>query len=171
MNSLEILDKIVKAYLKPTLKAHGYKTSGKTWWKDRGEFFVVINLQNSQWNSSEDLSFCLNIGVALTSQLADKNKQKPNYSDLATNLREDAYLPEERRRSHPHYRGWLGYGITNKTDVADFIDWFRVDLEDLILPRLSESGTLTDCIEFYDKFDFWGENLRRQIRESGIDIN
>ena len=37
-----------------------------------GDFFIIINLQNSQWNSKEELSFCLNIGVALTEKLADK---------------------------------------------------------------------------------------------------
>jgi len=64
----------IKTYLKPTLKSHDYRTSGQTWWKNMGDFFVVINLQNSQFNNKEELSFCLNIGVALTEKLADKEK-------------------------------------------------------------------------------------------------
>ena len=72
----DIQKEFIKSYLKPTLKEHGYKTSAQTWWKNMGDFFIVINLQNSSLNSKEELSFCLNIGVALTEKLADKKKQK-----------------------------------------------------------------------------------------------
>lgn len=94
----DIQTDFIKTYLKPTLKEHGFKTSGQTWWKSKGDFFLVINLQNSQWNSKEELSFCLNIGVALTEKLADKEKKKATYVDLATQVREDAYLTEERQQ-------------------------------------------------------------------------
>ncbi|MGJ7032559.1 DUF4304 domain-containing protein [Niabella hirudinis] len=64
MTAKDIQTDFIKTYLKPTLKEHGYKTSGQTWRKSMGDFFIVINLQNSRWNSKEELSFCLNIGVA-----------------------------------------------------------------------------------------------------------
>lgn len=136
-----------------------------------GEFFIVINLQNSQWNSKEELSFCLNIGVALTDNLADKEKKKASYFDCAAQVREGAYLSDERQQLLKDYGGWLGYKITDKTNVLEFTDYFKIDLEENILPKLDELKTLKDCIEFYDKFEFWGHNLRRQIEESGIVVD
>ena len=161
----------IKSYLKPTLKEHGYKTSGQTWWKNMGEFFVVINLQNSQWNSKEELSFCLNIGVALTEKLADKEKKKATYFDIVTQLREDAYLTEERQKIKKEKGGWLGYKITDTTNAKDFIDDFKIDLEENILKQLDQLKTLKDCMLFYEKFDFWGNNLKRQIEECGLKTN
>lgn len=171
MTSQEVQAEFIKTYLKPTLKANGYKNSGKTWWKDMGDFFVVIDLQNSQWNSKEELSFCLNIGVALTDKLKDKEKNKATHFDRATHLREAAYLTQERLELRKDNGNWLGYKITDKTNVSEFISYFKIDLEDNILKRLGELNTLNDCVAFYDKYEFWGNNLRRQIKECGIVID
>lgn len=167
----DIQTEFIKTYLKPTLKENGYKTSGQTWWKNKGDFFIIINLQNSQWNSKEELSFCLNIGVTLTEKLTDKEKKKATYFDLATPLREDAYLTEERRQIKKFKGGWLGYKITDETNTSEFIADFRIDMEENILKQLDQLKTLNDCVLFYEKFDFWGNNLKRQIEECGLKIN
>ncbi len=135
-----------------------------------GDFFIVINLQNSSYNSKEELSFCLNVGVALTEKLADKEKQKATYYDSAMPLREDAYLTEERQALKKSKGGWLGYKITDKTNLNDFITDFKVDLEDNILAQLDKFKSLKDCVLFYDKFEIWGANLRRQIKECGLQV-
>ncbi|KAA2238857.1 DUF4304 domain-containing protein [Chitinophaga agrisoli] len=169
MTAKEIQAAFIKSYLKPTLKAHGYSTNAQTWWKNKGDFFIVINLQNSQWNSKEDLSFCFNIGVALTALLRDKEKKKAGYFDIITPVRENAYLPEERRRHG--YRSGLGYTITNNTRLAAFIDECRTDFEVHILPILGQLQTLKDCVRFYDKYDFVGPALRRRIEAQGIQLD
>jgi hypothetical protein len=169
--SKDIQKEFIKTYLKPTLKEHGYKTSGQTWWKSMGDFFIIINLQNSQWNSKEELSFCLNIGVALTEKLADKEKKKVTHFDIATPVREDAYLTEERRQIKKEKGGWLGYKITDTTNINDFIIDFKIDLEENILEQLDQLKTIKDCVLFYEKFDFWGKNLKQQIEECGLKIN
>jgi len=171
MTAKEIQIEFIKTYLKPTLKLYGYKTSGQTWWKNMNDFFIVINLQNSQWNSKEELSFCLNIGVALTERLADKEKRKATYNDMAVQTREDTYLPKERIEIKKDKGGWLGYVITDTTNVQDFIDYFRIDLEDNILKRLDELKTLKDCVEFYEKVEFWGNNLKKSIEACGLNVN
>lgn len=171
MTAKDIQTNFIKTYLKPKLKEHGYKTSGRTWWKSMGDFFIVINLQNSQWNSKEELSFCLNIGVALTEKLADKEKKKATYFDIAAQLREDAYLTEERQQIKKARGGWLGYEITETTNTNDFIADFKIDLEGNILKQLDKLKTLKDCVLFYEKFDFWGSNLKRQIEECGLKVN
>ena len=169
MTAKEKQKEFIKTYLKPTLKLHAYKTGGQTWWKDMGEFFIVINLQNSQWNSKEGVSFCLNIGVALTKLLKDNEKKKATYFDIKTILREDAYITEERKSQKS--RGGLGYEITDTTNLNYFINDFKIDLEDHILKQLGELKTLKDCVLFYEKFDFWGNNLKRLIKECGLNVN
>jgi hypothetical protein len=171
MTAKEIQTEFIKTYLKPTLKLHDYKTSGQTWWKNMGDFFIVINLQNSQWNSKEENSFCLNIGVALTERLADKEKKKATYFDIVTNLREDAYLTEERQKIKKDKGGWLGYKITDTTNLSEFIEYFRIDLEGNILKQLDEFKILKDCVSFYEKFEIWGNNLKRLIEECGLNVN
>ena len=69
---------IIKIYLKPTLKTFGYQTSGQTWWKDKGDFFNFINLQNYSWNSKDSVDFRFNIGIALKATIKDKQKKKNN---------------------------------------------------------------------------------------------
>ena len=167
----DIQTDFIKTYLKPTLKEHGYKASGQTWWKDMGDFFIVINLQNSQWNSKEELSFCLNIGVALTEKLADKEKRKATYFDLAIQLRENAYLTEERQQKKKEKDGWLGYKISDTTNLNDFITEFKIDLEDNILRQLDQLKTLKDCVLFYEKFNLWSNILNKQIEECGLIIS
>ena len=169
--SKDIQKEFIKTYLKPTLKEYGYKTNGQTWWKNMNDFFIVINLQNSQWNSKEELSFCLNIGVALTEKLTDKEKKKVTHFDIATPVRENAYLTEERRQIKKEKGGWLGYKITDTTNINDFIVDFKIDLEENILKQLDQLKTLKDCVLFYEKFEFCGKNLKRQIEECGLKIN
>ena len=67
MTAKEKQTEFIKNYLKPTLKKFGYLTSGQTWWKDKGEFFNVVNLQNYSWNSKDSVDFRFNIGIALKS--------------------------------------------------------------------------------------------------------
>jgi hypothetical protein len=170
MTAKDIQIEFIRVYLKPTLKEHGYKTSGRNWWKNMGDFFIKINLQNSQYNSKEELSFCLNIGVALTEKLADKEKKKATHFDKATHLREDAYLTQERQQIKKEKGGWLGYKITERTNLNDFIADFKIDLENNILSQLNQLKTLKDCVVFYENFVFWGDNLKKQIKECGLEI-
>ncbi len=155
----------IKTYLKPKLKEEGFRTSAQTWWKINDDFFVVINLQNSQWNSKEELSFCFNIGVGLTENLSDPNKKKATYFDVATELREDAYLSDKRNKHKYRQDSWLGYLLTDKTDLDDFKNELKNDFENDILPKLNGLETIQDCLEFYRQFDFWGERLQNQVDE------
>lgn len=148
MTAKEIQTEFIKTYLKPTLKNYGYKTAGQTWWKGMGDFFIVINLQNSQWNSKEDVSFCFNTGVALT--LIDK--KKASYNDIFPPLRHEVYLTEKRRQFLKEQYGGLGYSIRDNTDLDDFIADFKVDFEGSVLKSLEELKTIEDCAVLYEKF-------------------
>ncbi len=156
----------IKDYLKPKLKELGFKTTGNNWWKNMNEFFVVINLQNSQWNEKNELSFCFNLGIALTEKLEDKEKKKATHFDLAVPLREDAFLRKDRLKHKYRQDSWLGYLINEKTEIEDFIKEFKIDFEENILPKLLRMESLSDCIEFYSQFDLWKDTFERQVEEA-----
>jgi len=144
---------IVKEYFKPALKGKGYKTTGQMWWKEEEQFYILINWQNSQWNSKDNVSFCFNIGIALKEKIEPKGRN-PKYADIIGVLREAVFLPEERR-NHIYRKGsGLGYLITNETNTNDFIRELNKDLENHIYPALDRLKTIDDCIAFYRQFDF-----------------
>lgn len=61
MTAKDKQNQFIKDYLKPRLKELGFRTTGNNWWKNMDDFFIVINLQNSQWNEKNELSFCFNL--------------------------------------------------------------------------------------------------------------
>ncbi len=165
MTAKEIQTEFIKTYLKPTLKSSGYQTSGQTWWKDKGEFFTLINLQNFSWNSKESVNFCFNIGVALKAEFKDVEK-KPTVHDLTVYLREGFYLPHNRQEYK--FKNKTGYILTNHTDLTDFTSELKSDFENHIVPFLDNLNSLQDCIDKFEDITFWGDNLKKVITENNL---
>ncbi|WP_338840437.1 DUF4304 domain-containing protein [Flavobacterium ginsenosidimutans] len=159
MNAKEKQLEFIKTYLKPTLKAFGYKSSGQRWWKDKGEFYTIINLQNFSWNTKEKVNFCFNIGVVLKA-IIGKDK-KPTYADLTGMLREDAYLTEQRKKHS--FRNHSGYLLKTGDDLNHFIEEFNIDFENYILSELEKLNSIQDCLDFYSKYEFWFDVLKKTI--------
>ncbi len=165
MTAKEKQTEFIKSYLKPILKQNGYHTSGQTWWKDKGDFFSVINLQNYSWNSKDNVDFRFNIGIALKATVKDEQKKKVTHFDLTTHLDEGTFLPDRINRKFGNNQG---YSIKDNTNFEEFIKAMKMDFEIYILPGLEEPKTLADCIKFYERFPFWGENLKRVISENKL---
>lgn len=164
MTAKEIQAEFIKTYLKPTLKSFGYQTSGQTWWKDKGDFFTLINLQNFSWNSKDSVDFCFNIGVALKATMKDTDKKKPTVHDLTVYLREGFYLPDNRQEYK--FKNKTGYILTNQTDVSEFTDELKNDFENHIIPFLDDLNSLQDCVDKFGDVTFWGDNLKKVISEN-----
>lgn len=167
MTAKEKQTEFIKVYLKPTLKQFGYQTSGQTWWKDKGDFFNIINLQNYSWNSKDSVDFRFNVGIALKATVKDAQKKKATYNDLTVHIDEGTFLPDRKKRRFGNNQG---YSITDKTDIKEFVDSLKMDFETYILPGLEKQNSLTDCIEFYGQFPFWGDNLKRVIKENNLRV-
>lgn len=159
----------LQSYLKPLLKKRGFKTSGQTWWRDQGYFFVVLTLQNSAWNHKDGIHFFFNTGIALKHTLKDSQKKKAGYSDLTVFVREDFYLPENRKTHQ--YRTIGGYDFKEETDLADFIEEFRKDFEIEILPKLDNLNNLKECIILYEDVILYGDNLKQLITENNLPLD
>lgn len=161
MTAKEIQSNFIKNYLKPTLKKYAYKTSGKTWWKDKGEFYILINLQNYSWNGKEQVDFCFNIGIVVKrDSIADEN---PTVHDLTVYLREGFYLPDQRKEYQ--YRNKSGYTLTNEAIQNEFLSEIEIDFNQYILPYLENLQTFRDCLYSFGEIAFWGEKLRKVIND------
>lgn len=84
---------------------------------------------------------------------------------MTVHLDEGTFLPDRKKRRFGNNQG---YSITNNTDLKEFIDTLNIDFEQFILPELDKPITVRDCLEFYGKFGFWGNNLKRQLKELGL---
>jgi hypothetical protein len=156
----------IKTYLKPALKTFGYQTIGQTWWKDKGDFFTIINLQNFSWNSKDKVDFCFNIGVALKATMKDADKKKPTVYDLTVGLRESSYLSDSRQEYK--FRNKTGYLMTEQTELNDFITELKSDFENDILPSLDKLNSLQNCVDKFGQVTFWGDHLKRILAENKL---
>lgn len=167
MTAKEKQVQFIESYLKPTLKQFGYRVSGQTWWKDKGEFFNVINLQNFSWNSKNSVDFCFNVGIAVKALVKDSKKQKATYNDLVVHIREDAFIPSPKARK---FGNGTGYSIIDNTDLEAFTLALKDDFEGYLLPKLESPTSLSDCLTLYEPFEFWHNNLKRVIAENHISL-
>jgi hypothetical protein len=169
MTAKEIQAEFIKTYIKPTLKKFGYQTSGQTWWKDKGDFFTLLNLQNFSWNSKDSVNFCFNIGVALKATMKDADKKKPTVHDLTVYLREGFYLPDNRQEYK--FKNKTGYILTNQTDFGEFTIELKSDFENHIIPFLDDLNSLQDCTDKFGDVTFWGDNLKKVISENKLVVH
>ncbi len=61
------LNNIVKKFISPQLKVAGFKKKSETWNRNINDIVHVINVQESRWNDSGEVSFTLNIGIMVRS--------------------------------------------------------------------------------------------------------
>jgi len=162
MNAKEKQIEFIKTYLKPALKNFGYKTNRQTWWKDKGDFFILLNLQNFSWNTADSINFCFNIGVVLKTEMKD-NSKNPQIYDLTVSLRENFYLPDNRKEYL--FRNKMGFILHDQTDLIAFTKEVKSDFENYILPKLDRLNSLQDCIDNFGNIPFFGDRLKNTINK------
>ena len=86
---------------------------------------------------------------------------------MTTHLDEGTFLPDRKKRKFGDNQG---YSIKDGTDLIEFIKALKNDFEVYILPGLEKQKSLADCLEFYGRFPFWGDNLKRVIKENNISV-
>lgn len=59
----EFIEQIVKAGVTPTLKPLGFRKSGRTFRRTVESAVQVINVQSCKWNTADEASFRINLGV------------------------------------------------------------------------------------------------------------
>lgn len=163
MTAKEIQARVIKDHLKPLMKTSGYQTSAQTWWKDKGDFYTLINLQNFSWNTKDSVDFCFNVGIVIKSLMKGK---KPTHFELSVYLRESFFLPSDRQEYA--YRNTIGYRIESVTSLLNFVREIEIDFIQHILPSLDSLNSLNECIIRFKDVVYPGLNLKQIIEKSGL---
>ena len=165
MTAKEIQTQVIKDHLKPLMKKSGYQTSALTWWKDKGDFYTLINLQNYSWNAKDSVDFCFNVGIVLKALIKGK---KPTHFDLNVYLRENFFLPSDRQEYA--YRNKTGYRIDSVTSLHNFAREIEIDFSQYILTSLDSLNSLNDCIDRFKDVVYPGLSLEQIVEKNGLII-
>jgi len=82
-----------------------------------------------------------------------------------THLDEGTFLPDRINRK---FGNNIGYSIKSETELNDFILSVINDLSLYILPNFEKPKNLVELLEFYKKYEFWGNQLEKQIIENKL---
>ena len=64
---MDRIKELVKIYIAPDLKSHGFKKRAHKWKRERGEIVDIIQVVSSKWNSLNDESCHIEYGVCVPS--------------------------------------------------------------------------------------------------------
>jgi hypothetical protein len=134
---------IVKYALVPPMKERGYKKNAYTWHKQDAEVVKVLNVQLSQWNTSDEAQFTVNLGVYHAEFHALRGSAPPS-----KNLKE--YECDVRLRIGDLMTGcdhW--WCVASNKDNEEVAREFKDSIETRALPWLDGFGGLEDMLRFF----------------------
>lgn len=154
MTSKEYLNQLVKDLVKPAFRAEGFSTAGTTFRKSETGFVKVFNLQHSQFNYLNTISFYLNLGIffphSYTSFMSDWMREdlvtppQPRITDCQRNFRVDALTKQPEALL-----------IDEATDRAAFAERLRVLIWEHALPYFRHFRQVEDFLVTND--DVYGQ--------------
>jgi len=59
---------LVDRFIKPIMSANSFRKDKLTWNRGKGEIIHLLDIQKSQWNDKNDISFTINLGVCVKSE-------------------------------------------------------------------------------------------------------
>lgn len=135
--SSKVIDAIIANGPKQFLKEHGFRKMARSFVKESGELFWIINFQSSMWNSPESARFTINVMIVLPflHETWTPNQMPANPASAAPlcSFRIGLLMPE--RKDH----WWEVDPTTNAEAVgAEIVDV----LEKHALPVLSQGSDL-----------------------------
>lgn len=142
-------DIVVKRVIKPALKKCGFSTSGSDWRRETEDAYIIIHMQNSQFNGIVNgACFRFHISASPKGEIREKLSNQWMYNQ-EHELKQFAFLPYCGMLS-PYYAGDMyqidGYKNYLPTDVPveDICRQIGEDFETYILPPLCEAATYED---------------------------
>ncbi|MEQ5777143.1 DUF4304 domain-containing protein [Thalassospira sp. NFXS8] len=139
-----MLADLIKNYVTPLLKQHGFKKKGLTWNKSNDGFVQVVNFQLSRFNSDVEKDFTINIGV-FNSQVWKKcwGKEPPKV------IKEEDCFPRMRvgrLLNKPTDHWWTYDANTNDSGIGKEIKGI---LGEKCLPFLNAMLDQNEVFRFY----------------------
>lgn len=141
LKPVEKRDIVVKQVIKPALKKCGFSTSGLDWRRETEDAYIIIHMQNSQFNSiAGGACFRFHISASKKEEIAEKLSDQWMYNQ-GLELKQFDFLPYCGMLS-PYYAGDMykidGYKnyLPTDTPVEDICRRIGEDFETYILPAL-----------------------------------
>lgn len=154
MRPVEKRDIVVKQVIKPLLKKYGFSTAGSDWHREIDDFYIIIHMQNSQFNSiATGVCFRFHIFARKKDEIKVKLSNEWIYGS-AHMLNQFDFLPYCGMLS-PYYdsRGYKIDGYKNylpsDTPVENICRQIGEDFGDYILPELDAVKAYEDFLELY----------------------
>lgn len=150
------LDSLIKVTMTPLLKKVGFKKKGRCWNKQVGDLVHVIQLQVSRYNTADDGSFTLNIGVfhsQVFSIIWDKYPPRHVPIENCIFSVRVGFIDAAQQNSNDVYDIW--WSIDSKTNMEALLEEIDVSISEKILPflsRLSDAASVLECIERTNRY-------------------
>jgi hypothetical protein len=92
-NALDTFDSLIRERIAPLMREQGFRKQRNTFWIRGDGTWGVVNFQKSQWNTSDDVSFTINVGVEADVLRADlRREEPPHYATCSIDDRIGALL-------------------------------------------------------------------------------
>lgn len=169
-------DKVVKEVAKPLLKAEGFRTKGNDWWKEFEDFYLLVHLENSRWNSSL-------MGVRFTFRYSACKKENLQGEVHKQWIYDQDYIEQQYFLPYGGYlepfSDILGYEIggmyhylPKDEPVDEIVERIRKDFEDYVLPRIRQVHTYEDMENLVrERIAFVNSKEIRILRYLGMACN
>lgn len=170
LKPVEKRDIVVKQVIKPALKKCGFSTAGSDWRRETDDAYIIIHMQNSQFNSiAGGARFRFHISASKKDEVKQKLSEQWMYNQ-GLELKQFDFLPYCGMLS-PCYSGDMyridGYKdyLPTDTPVEDICRQIGEDFETYILPPLCELTSYKDFLKLREqKLERYKEKEIRLLR-------
>ncbi|MFC6996397.1 DUF4304 domain-containing protein [Rufibacter roseus] len=141
-------NRILKEGFQEVLKPLGFKKKGNNFYLQLEELGQAINAQKSRWNTKDDISFTINVGVFLPdywqSMVYNQGKPLPTFPSVY-----DCYSHKRIGQLRNQLDTW--YDVDASTDEEKLIVEMKDNLVNYVLPYLNRVKTKEDFFYLFKK--------------------
>lgn len=152
MNLLEERDKILKEIIKPALKQAGFKTSGNNFMKEEDGFIQVFSLENISWNTQDQVSFNLYVGIIFP--IIEKIRNRPISKVPSSSACHFCVTTNQLNNS------LRLFDIYKNTDIEEFRKYTSKVINDYVIPFFAKYSKIENCIELSTLYESYRYDIK-----------
>lgn len=137
------LEKIIKDTISPIFKSNSFKKQGRNYYKPMKDFGLAFNVQSSQHNWDNHVSFTANLGVFIPSAYKlnrGGNEETPRFPKTY-----DCFNPIRIGSLISGSDTW--YLITENTNIDEINSRIMQDFEEFVMPFFNRFKCIDDVIK------------------------
>jgi hypothetical protein len=160
MNAKEMQLDVIKRVMKPAFKEHGFKNKGTNFYRAESVFYKILSIENSQWNSRDDVTFWLNFSLYFPAIDGEMPEQKLCAYKFTPNCRIDEHIATSDRTKTP-FRDKTGYQITSDSDHDAAVEYFSNQMKP-VLDEIEKIRKLEDFAALFPHIEVWDSAFDRK---------